>query len=157
MPNTNAPCFDHGQALLLIEPNTTEYSERAQQLDRSKYCVSRADNLHDIFLMRKALFFTVAVLSDMVGSLALRASAQIVRAQWPRARILILGKAPIQFDDHLYDESVLHGADEYQLLSVINKLLEDPWNHKGHDAYAEWLVRGSIALRSQQKCGESRK
>lgn len=144
MPDINAPSVNTGPALLLIEPEATEYSERAAQLDQSHYRVTRADNPRDIFLMRSVFSFSVAVLSDMVGSLALRASAQVVRGQWPRARILILGKAPKQFEDHLYDETVLHGADRSQLVSVIKTLTYDPWNQRGKGAYAAWLVGGGM-------------
>jgi hypothetical protein len=48
MPNANAPCVNTGPALLLIEPEAAAYSERAVQLDQSRYCVTRADNSRDI-------------------------------------------------------------------------------------------------------------
>ena len=150
MPNANSSCVNLGPALLLIEPEAAGYSERAAQLDCSRYCVTRADNPRDIFLMRSAFVFTVAVLSDMVGSLALRAAAQVVRSQWPRAKILILGKTPKQFEDHLYDETVLHEADHNQLLSALDTLTEDPWSQRGHDAYAAWLVSDSMTLGSRR-------
>lgn len=151
MPDLNAPSINIGPALLLIEPEATGHSERAVQLEQSEYRVTRADNPRAIYLMRSDFSFAVAVLSDMVGSHALRAAAQVVRGQWPRAKILILGKAPKQFDDHLYDETVLQGADQSQFVLAIKTLIEDPWDQRGHDAYATWLVGGSMALSSQPK------
>lgn len=142
MPDANTPCAVTDPALLLIEPNASECSERAAQLSQSHYCVARADNPRDIFLMRSAFSFTVAVLSDLVGCFALRASAQIIRGQWPHARILILGNAPSRFEDHLYDDAVLHKADQTQLVSVIKRLTEDRWNQRGADFPTGWLLQG---------------
>ena len=139
MTTGNLPCVPVTPALLLIEPAMTVHSERATQLERSCYRVTKADSPKDICLMKGIYSFSVAVLSDMIGFLALRASAQVVREQWPKARILVLGKVPIQFDDHLYDESVAHTADGIALLAILNKVTEDPWDRRSevHEAWRE--------------------
>ena len=126
-------------ALLLVEPAITVHSERATQLDKSRYRVTKADSPKGICLMKGVFSFSVAVLSDMIGFLALRASAQVVREQWPKARILVLGKVPIQFDDHLYDESVAHTSDGIALLTMLDEVTEDPWNQRSeiHEAWRE--------------------
>lgn len=155
MPDANTTCAITDSALLLIEPNASGCSERATQLSQSHYCVARADNPRDIFLMRSAFSFSVAVLSDLVGCFALRASAQMIRSQWPYARILILGNAPKQFEDHLYDDAVLHKADQTQLVSVINRLTEDRWNQRGIDLYARWLLQASSGSQHLVKIQES--
>lgn len=144
MPNIHLPCVNTNPSLLLIEPDMPRYMERAAQLKQSHLDVTRADNALDLYLMRDACRFSVAVLSDTMGSLALRATAQIVRGQWPKARILILGKAPNQFDDHLYDEAVVHDSSGETLLAVIEKVSEDPWNQRG-DALAVWLAQIRVA------------
>lgn len=76
MPNANTPFAVTDPVLLLVEPNATQCSKRAGQLNHLHYCVARADNPRDIFLMRSASSFMVAVLSDLVGCFALRATCR---------------------------------------------------------------------------------
>ena len=149
MPATQLSCSKAKQALLLIESDAVEYSERAAQLCSSHFYVTRADNPRDVYLMWKAFDFSIALLSDAIGQFALRASAQIVRVQWPKARILILGEAPDLFDDHLYDESVVHASSGNSLLAMVEKISEDTWNQRG-DALAARLDHVSVAPRDQQ-------
>lgn len=149
MPDTPLPFTKAKPALLLIGLDRLESSERAAQL-QSEFCVTRADNPGDMHLMATGFAFSVAVLSDTIGFLALRASAQVVRTQWPKARIVILGKAPSDFDDQLYDETVGHSMSGGALLGVIKMVLEDARSRMGHDAYAAWLARVSLASRFQQ-------
>ena len=94
--------------------------------------------------MRTAFRFSIAILRDMVGHFALRASAEIVRSQWPKARILILGEAPDGFDDHLYDEVVLHTSDEVTLVAMVEKVTEDPQDQSVY-GLAAWLDFASVA------------
>ena len=136
MSNIDLPCVTANPALLLIEPGALEYSERAAQLGKSHHCVTGADNLRDLFLMRGVFQFAVAVLSGLIGPLALLASAQVVRGQWPKARIMILGKPPDYFEDHLYDDAVIHASHEAVLLTALCKLSEDPWNRRGDTSQA---------------------
>jgi hypothetical protein len=70
-----------------------------------------------------------------------------VRAQWPEARILILGEPPSQFDDHLYDDTVAHATDGNTLLKVLAKLAEDPWDQRSPEL-ARWLDLVSAAPRA---------
>ncbi len=139
MTSASLPCIPASPALLLIEPTMAGCSERAAQLEKSCYRVTKADNLKDVCLMKGVFSFSVAVLSDMIGFLALRASAQVVRGQWPKARILLLGKATSEFDDHLYDESVPHAPDGIALLAMLDRVTEDPWNQRSkvHEAWRE--------------------
>ncbi len=136
-------------SLLLIEPDTLGYSERAAQLGKAHFCVTRADGAREVYLMRDTFPFSIAVLSDVVGSPALRAAAQIVRKQWPAARILILGKASSELDDHLYDEAVGQTSSETALLAMVGKVLEDPWNQRGGNVFM-WMDRATAVPRLQQ-------
>ena len=147
MPNICVPCTVN-PALLLIEPDMLS-SEQAAQLGKSRFRVTRANNARDVYLMRSVFHFSVAVLSDTLGCHTLRASAQIVRGQWPKARILVLGKAPIELDDHLYDETVAHASIGSILLKMIDKDLEDSCI-KRTDAFSTGLGRISGAPRLQQ-------
>ena len=149
MTSVNLPHIPATPALLLIEPATTVHSERATQLEKSCYRVTKANNPKDIYLLKGVFSFSVAVLSDMIGFLELRASAQVVREQWPKSRILVLGKVPIHFDDHLYDESVAHTSDGIALLAMLDKVTEDPWNQRSESGEA-WRERVNWAAWPRQ-------
>lgn len=137
-------------ALLLIEPDPSRSSEWAAQMDGSPFYVTRVNGPGDIPGMRGAFDFSVVVLSDGMGLLALQACAQMVRKQWPKARIVLVGQAPDQFDDHLYDESIVHASDGGQLLAVLEKVTDGGWRRKSHEANAAWLVRPRLASPSKQ-------
>lgn len=145
MTNLN-PINQVTRSVLLIEPDTLVCSERAAQLERANFCVTKADNPQQIYLMRDVFYFSVAVLNDKIGSLALKASAQMVRGQWPKARILVLGKVPVLFEDHLYDETVLQTSEESTLLEMIEKLTDEPWNPRVNTSTA-WLDHASLSSR----------
>ena len=146
MPDTTVPDATAPPSILLVEPGTSGYSERAVQLGKSKYSISRAEDAGEIFTMRKAFTFAVAVLSDAVGFFALRASAQLVRAHWPKARIVILGRTPAQFEDHLYDEALAHTASEAALLANVHTLSEEYWARRG-ESFSAWINSVSRAPR----------
>ncbi len=130
MPTCNSFGHSANPALLLLEPETLEQSETSARLDGSAYRVSRAGNLRDLFRMHALVRFSVAILSDAVGSLALRASAHAVRREWPGAQILILGRAPHRFDDFLYDEAVVHTASNAVLIASLDRLTGRSTPHK---------------------------
>ena len=154
MLNTHLRYSNAKPALLLLEPDAPHCSERAGQLDRSAFCVTRADSLQAVCSMRGVFRFSVAVFSDGVGYPALRASAEIVRAQWPKAQIVLLGEAPKHFDDNLYDETVPHAADGNTFMAVIARLLQDPSNQQS-DALSTWLDLASVAPHVSQSWAES--
>ncbi len=124
-------------------------SGQAALLDRSRFCVTRAEDPRDVYLMRNVFPFSVAVLSDTIGGPALQASAEMVRGHWPKARIFILGEAPQDFEDHLYDETIGHAASGSALLEMLDKVSDDLWSERT-DALALWLDRICAAPRLQQ-------
>ena len=79
MPTRMLPAALRNPALLLAEATSSGYWERVTQLDKSRSCVTKASNVSETCLMRRVLIYSVAMLSDMVGLLAFRASAQTVR------------------------------------------------------------------------------
>jgi hypothetical protein len=122
--DTQLPCIQGSPLLLLFEPSE---SDRAMQIGRSRFRMIRVTDTSGIYLMQDKLDFALAVLSDLVGCVALRASAETVRRNWPKARILILGRVPDQFEDHLYDDSIVHASDGRALLATLDRLANDPW------------------------------
>lgn len=149
MQTTRLPSTKVAPSLLLVEPDTLDSSERAAQLCRALFNVTRADTPQHVHLLRGVPDISVAVLSDTIGFVALRASAELVRRQWPKARILILGKAPSLFDDHLYDEALLHTSSDAALVAMIEQVSVDPWNQRGGSSSA-WIDRVSVSPRLQK-------
>lgn len=141
--NTTTP------SILLIEPDLVGYSERAAQLQRANFCVTRADNPHGIDVLRGACPFFLAVLDSGVGFLALRALARVVRRQWHRARILVLGSVPSHFEDDLYNETVLHTSHEKTFLTMLATMTDDPRNQRMCRSPL-WIDSMSLAWRMPQ-------
>lgn len=137
MPDICVTCPTANPALLLIEPNELSYSERAAQLEESPFRVTRADALRSVYQMRTLSRFNIVVISDRIGFLSLRDSAQMVRSKWPQARILILGTVPSRFDDHLYDETMLHASCGDTFLAVVQQI-SDRQVEKGIDFSISW-------------------
>ena len=79
MPTTTLPSALRNPALLLAEAAASGYSERVAQLDKLRFCVTKASNVSETCLMRRVFMYSVEMLSNMVGLLAFRESAQTVR------------------------------------------------------------------------------
>ena len=114
----------HGR-VLLVEPDPTMLMVEALLLIRGNYRVTTACSHWQIPGFRHIDSLAVAVLSDALGASALKRSAHAVRKQWPRARILIVGRAASVLDDNLYEEDTPHSADPRMLLIAIQELAKD--------------------------------
>ena len=69
---------------------------------------------------------TFAVLSESLGYGVLSETAQVIRKNWPRARILILGRSGAAIEDQLYDARIDHRARPEDLLAALLMLAEYP-------------------------------
>jgi len=127
--------------ILLVEPDITLLTAEALLLTNSNYSVTPAFSQREVFALRETKAIALAILSDCLGARLLSAIASTVRKQWPRARILILGRAGSFLEDHLYDEQIDHPSDPKQLLDDIESLYEDSWNQRTHTL--DWDVRRS--------------
>ena len=143
MPNTQLPSTKANPALLLIKPNVPGYTEWAAQLGEAHFCVIRAETLRDVYHLRHIVQLSIAVLSDTVGFPALRASAEVVRSEWPSARIVILGDTPTHLDDNLYDETAPHTPSNRKSLRLTETAVY-LWCRKD-DALAAYLHRMSTS------------
>jgi hypothetical protein len=134
------------RGILLVEPDVTRLAAEALILTRSNYCVTPAFSQMEIFILRDTKAIALAILSDCLGSRLLAAVAKTVRMQWPRARILILGRPESVLEDHLYDEQIDRSLDPKQLLEDIERLYKDSWNQRSHTL--DWNVcLGTCAAR----------
>lgn len=119
---------DLRRQVLLVEPDTAVLSARAILLRNSNYCVSSALSDRELFALRHKKVVALAILSASLGCRSLRASAEVVRRQWPLARILILGRSAVGLEDHLYDEQIDPPQEPTQLLGTLDRLSEEPRN-----------------------------
>ena len=127
------------RGILLVEPDITLLTAEVQLLARSNYSDTPAFSQNEIFALRQTKAIALAVLSAGLGSRPLAAVAHTVRKQWPRARILILGRAESLLEDHLYDEQTEHSSDPMQLLQDIETLYKDSWNRRSN--ILDWDVK----------------
>jgi DNA-binding response OmpR family regulator len=148
-PLPDGPVFTSvWRGILLVEPDITLLTAEAVFLTNSNYSVTPTFSQREIFALRETKAIALAILSDCLGARLLSAIAQTVRKQWPRARILILGRAGSFLEDHLYDGQIDHPSDPRQLLDDIESLYEDSWNQRTHTL--DWDVKrsGTWAARS---------
>jgi len=114
--------------VLLVEPDLEVLDNKTQLLSKSNYIVAPAGSYREIFGLRSEIGFRLAVLSDTLGELALRAATEFIRRQWPSACVLILGNAQAALEDYLYDEAVNHRIQSTELLDTLARLSEDSWS-----------------------------
>jgi hypothetical protein len=123
--SSDSPCFDIERDeldqlnILLVEPDLAKGLQRTKFLEESKYTVLSVSDVRGIFQHRGTIKLSMAVLSDLLGQFALRASAESVRRQWPGARILVLGHASSILEDHLYDDTL---GQHYRSDELLAKL-----------------------------------
>lgn len=68
-------------------------------------------------------FIALALLSDSLGQSGLRDVAESVRQRWPKAKILVLGRAVPALDDPLYDDEIRQNSQEIEIRDVIKALI----------------------------------
>ena len=133
-------------ALLLVEPDVELLSTRTRVLTNSGYCVAAAMTEREVFAFR-GIEVRLAVLSNALGSSALRMVAESVRRQWPSARILILGIAVSELEDQLYDEAVDYRISLKDLLTALLKLSTNQSNQMPGVFEIDRHIANSLAAR----------
>lgn len=68
------------------------------------------------------------LLCASAGCSLLAAEARIIRKQWPLARIMLLGSAPQDLEDHLYDDVVPPDCNAASLATAFETRSIDLWN-----------------------------
>ncbi len=116
--------------VLLIDPFAAHRPEHSLLLASEDYIVTTICDYRELFTLARTKVFRVALLSDTLDRLTLRAAAEMVRKQWPRTRIVVLGHAPAVLDDPLYDESLGRPFQAEDLIHLMFRLSDDPWKHK---------------------------
>jgi hypothetical protein len=114
--------------------------------------VTPAISYDELFIiLRDVKAIALAMLSDRLGRYLLEKAAATIRRQWPRTRILIIGKAAMVLEDHLYDEQIDRSSDPQQVLAELEKLYEGMWNQGSRTldwnatASRRWFARPPIS------------
>ncbi len=116
-------------SVLLIDPLVAYRPEHSLLLASEDYTVTAICDYRELFTLARTKVFRVALLSDALDRLTLRSAAELVRKQWPRTRIVVLGRAPAVLDDPLYDEALVRPFQAEDLVHLVFRLSDDPWKH----------------------------
>jgi hypothetical protein len=95
----------------------------------------------------------VAILSDRLGQRLLGATAETIRRQWPRTRILILGQSAMGLEDYLYDEQIQRTPDPKLVLAELERLYQGMWNQRSNTL--DWNARTSARSFARPPIAES--
>jgi DNA-binding response OmpR family regulator len=115
-----------GRTILLVDPDPSLLETRRLLLLSAGYSVQTACAARDVFAFQPEDEPEIVVLSDALGSVQLLAVAEYVRHRWPRARIVIIGKAG-PLEDQLYDETVDAPLNPTEFLAALRP--------RSHDQY----------------------
>jgi len=78
-----------------------------------------------LWMLPKQESFHVAVLHNTLSQSELEETSQLIRRQWPHARILVIRYGEGFLDDALYDERLTPAAPVDTLHAAINRLAGD--------------------------------
>ncbi len=81
----------------------------------------------DLFVAR-TVPFSYALLCASAGCSLIAAEAYIVRKQWPFAKIILLGPAPHDLQDNLYDDTVAADCSAATLATALSNRSMDVWH-----------------------------
>ncbi len=93
------------------------------------YRVELFEKPFDLFVARAALV-SYALLCASAGCSLLAAEAYIIRKQWPFAKIIVLGSAPHDLKDHLYDDMVITNCSPAILATAFSNRSGSLWNRR---------------------------
>ncbi len=108
--------------LVLIEPIGACFPDHRFLVANQSYQVTSVRDTRELALLGAAEPFAIALISDTLGRVGFIDAARSVRKQWPTARILVLGRAAVVLDDHLYDDALAHSCGEQELYDTLNRM-----------------------------------
>ena len=116
--------------ILVVEPHEGLLTLRSMLLAAADYYVGASACSENQTKQGAEREVTIAILSESLGHTVLSGTAEIVRRNWPRARILVFGSIGAAIEDHLYDARIDHRARPEELLGALLMLTEYPRNQK---------------------------
>lgn len=120
--------------ILIVEPHEGLLSARSMLLAAADYYVGVSACIENSVERNNECEVAIAILSESLGRAVLIGTAEIVRRNWPRARILIFGSSRDAIEDNLYDARIDHRARPEELLAALLMLTEYPRNQKATPA-----------------------
>jgi hypothetical protein len=126
------PAVAPWRQILAVEPDIAVLNAKSLLLTKANYCVTRASSDRELFNLLGTQPVPLAILSDRLGLGLLGTVAQMLRRQWPRTRILILGQVPRVLEDYLYDEQITRSSDPKQVLADLERLYKGMWNQRSN-------------------------
>jgi len=139
--------------ILIVEPHAGLLTARSMLLAAADYYVGVSACSGNQSERNEEREVSIAILSESLGRAVLNGTAEIVRRNWPRARILIFGSSGAAIEDHLYDARIDHRARPEELLAALLMLTEYPRNQKATpaailaDGRVERLLTGGVIAR----------
>jgi hypothetical protein len=120
--------------ILIVEPHEGLLTARSMLLAAADYYVGVSACSGIQSERSEECEVAIAILSESLGRAVLNGTAEIVRRNWPRARILIFGSSDAAIEDQLYDARIDHRARPEELLAALLMLAEYPRNQKATPA-----------------------
>ena len=114
--------------ILIVEPHEGLLAARSMLLAAADHYVGVSIPSGSEAQRTEGCEVAIAILSESLGYAFLCETAQIVRKNWPRARILIFGSSHAAIEDSLYDFRIDHRARPEDLLASLLMLAEYPRN-----------------------------
>jgi hypothetical protein len=108
--------------LVLIEPIDASFPDHRFLASNESYRVTSVRDTRELALLGAAESFAIALISDTLGRVGFVDAANSVRKQWPTARILVLGRAAVVLEDHLYDDALPHSCGQQELCDTLNRM-----------------------------------
>jgi hypothetical protein len=90
--------------LVLIEPIDASFPDHRFLASNESYRVTSVRDTRELALMGAAESFAIALISDTT------------------ARILVLGRAAVVLEDHLYDDALPHSCGQQELCDTLNRM-----------------------------------
>lgn len=116
--------------ILIVEPHAGLLTARSMLLAAADYYVGVSACSENEVERNNECEVAIAILSESLGSAVLIGTAEIVRRNWPHARILIFGSSRDAIEDNLYDARIDHRARPEELLAALLMLTAYPRNQK---------------------------
>jgi hypothetical protein len=92
--------------ILIVEPHEGLLTARSMLLAAADHYVGVSACSWNQSERNEEREVSIAILSESLGRAVLNGTAEIVRRNWPRARILIFGSSGAAIEDHLYDARI---------------------------------------------------